>query len=338
MRKYHKENVCRFDVEKIKPEFSMVTCTPLLNGRKSNLPSKDSPMVFSNNASRSPSPLRFAKSPKIQPTTAPVAKKPIEIRDIMQRFREFAKNNPTTPTEEKKTVTVTPEDDAADFDENDINEEDSRVSSRLVNTRILHKAFISKPLMHRKIPNTPPYNKRSFANAKELPTTTPKLIQRSSVRSTKEALLSASYALPKDKKEQKDSKSKPKTLFATPAATKIMQIPDISSSNLSDSSRGKFETARSHIEPNPPLNKDEESKGTPTFDKDERKGQVPFKEGPVLLSPCASKGLSDPTKIEQHKKTADVVRCKLITEVQYCLLYTSPSPRDATLSRMPSSA
>ena len=26
------------------------------------------------------------------------------------------------------------------------------------------------------------------------------------------------------------------------------------------------------------------------------------------------------------------------TESKYCLLYTSPSPRDATLSRMPSSA
>ena len=25
-------------------------------------------------------------------------------------------------------------------------------------------------------------------------------------------------------------------------------------------------------------------------------------------------------------------------EIRYCLLYTSPSPRDATLSRMPSSA
>ena len=27
-----------------------------------------------------------------------------------------------------------------------------------------------------------------------------------------------------------------------------------------------------------------------------------------------------------------------ITQVRFCLLYTSPSPRDATLSRMPSSA
>ena len=29
---------------------------------------------------------------------------------------------------------------------------------------------------------------------------------------------------------------------------------------------------------------------------------------------------------------------QLLTTIPYCLLYTSPSPRDATLSRMPSSA
>ena len=32
------------------------------------------------------------------------------------------------------------------------------------------------------------------------------------------------------------------------------------------------------------------------------------------------------------------VSCKQIAEFKPCLLYTSPSPRDATLSRMPSSA
>ena len=29
---------------------------------------------------------------------------------------------------------------------------------------------------------------------------------------------------------------------------------------------------------------------------------------------------------------------KILEELEFCLLYTSPSPRDATLSRMPSSA
>ena len=32
------------------------------------------------------------------------------------------------------------------------------------------------------------------------------------------------------------------------------------------------------------------------------------------------------------------IKDELIRQQQHCLLYTSPSPRDATLSRMPSSA
>ena len=35
---------------------------------------------------------------------------------------------------------------------------------------------------------------------------------------------------------------------------------------------------------------------------------------------------------------AKTSRCIMPDLLQYCLLYTSPSPRDATLSRMPSSA
>ena len=34
----------------------------------------------------------------------------------------------------------------------------------------------------------------------------------------------------------------------------------------------------------------------------------------------------------------DTQKKEVLNEVNYCLLYTSPSPRDATLSRMPSSA
>ena len=37
-------------------------------------------------------------------------------------------------------------------------------------------------------------------------------------------------------------------------------------------------------------------------------------------------------------KIIDIKKNSLIAEVLDCLLYTSPSPRDATLSRMPSSA
>ena len=38
------------------------------------------------------------------------------------------------------------------------------------------------------------------------------------------------------------------------------------------------------------------------------------------------------------EKNAEVIQIDLPEELYCCLLYTSPSPRDATLSRMPSSA
>ena len=40
--------------------------------------------------------------------------------------------------------------------------------------------------------------------------------------------------------------------------------------------------------------------------------------------------------IELLRKCLDAIRTR--NELDTCLLYTSPSPRDATLSRMPSSA
>ena len=42
--------------------------------------------------------------------------------------------------------------------------------------------------------------------------------------------------------------------------------------------------------------------------------------------------------VVRKKIVADLERLSLLVEVKNCLLYTSPSPRDATLSRMPSSA
>ncbi len=53
MRKYHnKQNENRFNVGKIKPEFSMVTCTPLLNSRFAG---RDSPLILSGAASKATS-------------------------------------------------------------------------------------------------------------------------------------------------------------------------------------------------------------------------------------------------------------------------------------------
>ena len=56
----------------------------------------------------------------------------------------------------------------------------------------------------------------------------------------------------------------------------------------------------------------------------------------VSCGECDSIGIQgkemDVYKIKKHKQK------KPCDECQFCLLYTSPSPRDATLSRMPSSA
>ena len=43
-------------------------------------------------------------------------------------------------------------------------------------------------------------------------------------------------------------------------------------------------------------------------------------------------------KLISYKTLDSFFRANLLTELMHCLLYTSPSPRDATLSRMPSSA
>ena len=45
-------------------------------------------------------------------------------------------------------------------------------------------------------------------------------------------------------------------------------------------------------------------------------------------------------RAKDHRKKSNLMKKSksLLTEFQGCLLYTSPSPRDATLSRMPSSA
>ena len=48
-------------------------------------------------------------------------------------------------------------------------------------------------------------------------------------------------------------------------------------------------------------------------------------------------GPNDPPPIDLNKEIMDTYR-PLLEQYYYCLLYTSPSPRDGLLSRMPSSA
>ena len=55
-----------------------------------------------------------------------------------------------------------------------------------------------------------------------------------------------------------------------------------------------------------------------------------------LIPTC---GTLDTSYVAKQKCTQDLLLDFIYRNVQYpCLLYTSPSPRDATLSRMPSSA
>ena len=59
---------------------------------------------------------------------------------------------------------------------------------------------------------------------------------------------------------------------------------------------------------------------------------------PVSIGIASTKTL---TKVANHiAKDDDSLGgvCSLVEYKNFCLLYTSPSPRDATLSRMPSSA
>ena len=58
--------------------------------------------------------------------------------------------------------------------------------------------------------------------------------------------------------------------------------------------------------------------------------EVEVEEGLTVLQACEKAGVEIP-RFCYHEKLSIAGNCS-------CLLYTSPSPRDATLSRMPSSA
>ena len=80
-------------------------------------------------------------------------------------------------------------------------------------------------------------------------------------------------------------------------------------------------------------------------------GLVIPKAAPVVIAGLGSLAVFVKKKIGKGKKRGDDVRAEdeartrrrevdadTLAELKACLLYTSPSPRDATLSRMPSSA
>ena len=64
-------------------------------------------------------------------------------------------------------------------------------------------------------------------------------------------------------------------------------------------------------------------------------GDIADSEKKVLMTLFKAIGV---TKEEQAAMKAKTSIGSLLEEIQSCLLYTSPSPRDGLLSRMPSSA
>ena len=59
----------------------------------------------------------------------------------------------------------------------------------------------------------------------------------------------------------------------------------------------------------------------------------------VIKSALSRRGVSVPLVADIHfTPNAALIAADHVEKVRICLLYTSPSPRDATLSRMPSSA
>ena len=58
----------------------------------------------------------------------------------------------------------------------------------------------------------------------------------------------------------------------------------------------------------------------------------------VLIYPTKSKAMNLAFDVTPAKYVTGLITERGISEASFCLLYTSPSPRDTALSRMPSSA
>ena len=105
----------------------------------------------------------------------------------------------------------------------------------------------------------------------------------------------------------------------------------------------QFRFARSASAPLPAvvLKQWEETFYTPmieTLGLTETAGTVASNPMPPEIRKPGSVGRAVGNEIEIGSETGDIVAAETVGEVLICLLYTSPSPRDATLSRMPSSA
>ena len=67
-------------------------------------------------------------------------------------------------------------------------------------------------------------------------------------------------------------------------------------------------------------------------------GQTLQKNDPLITIESDKSSVEIPSNFEGKIKSLKIKVGDKVSEGDFCLLYTSPSPRDATLSRMPSSA
>lgn len=165
------QNEDRFNVGKIKPEFSMVTCTPLLNSRFNG---KDSPLIVPS-AVRG----RNALKGKLDILTRrreqeekKENKKGIIIRDIYDKFRR------DNLSQGQRRELETPANDSADFDEDDMDERPAGVKEKIAakNSSAAGRAVPMTPSisskkswMQLKLASTPAQNKRNFRSEKAVP-------------------------------------------------------------------------------------------------------------------------------------------------------------------------
>ena len=80
-----------------------------------------------------------------------------------------------------------------------------------------------------------------------------------------------------------------------------------------------------------------------TVDRDNDLGNKTSIRGPVVgrrnvLTAALKLGIADPEESDTNAILGAMAQHDNIVETKGCLLYTSPSPRDGLLSRMPSSA
>ena len=155
IKKY--QNTNRFNLSKIKPEFSMVTCTPLLNSRFSG---KDSPLIVPKMVHKKAA---GSKAPDLlQRRNKPEEKKQklggIVIRDIYDKFQNdkpAAKENTQNDSE-----------DSGDFNAMDMDENTEEMKLKIPGE---YKSFVPRNIKERKLPTTPGFAKREvMSNLKHL--------------------------------------------------------------------------------------------------------------------------------------------------------------------------